>query len=275
MDHYSTLGVSRTASPEEIKRAYRKLAMQHHPDKGGDEQKFKEISVAYDTLSDPDKRAAYDNPQSQWQQPGWANHNPFGQGSPFADIFSQFGMGRGIPKNRDLTVIAKIDLKDVLIGKQLIVSYRLRSGKQETVEVDIPAGARNGDTVRYTGLGDDGDPRFQRGDLFVKIQVFDIDGWRRDGNDLYTRQQVDLFDILLGCVILVTTLDERTVQLTIPRGTKPGTTFSMSDYGIPDLHTKKKGKVFVQIDPIMPDMSDPVIYQKLQDLNKSIKKENS
>jgi DnaJ-class molecular chaperone len=271
MDHYSTLGVSRTASPEEIKRAYRKLAMQHHPDRGGDHNTFAKINEAYDTLSDPNKKANYDNPQVH----SWPNQNPFGQGHPFADIFSQFGMGRGVPKNRDLTVLAKINLKDVLVGKQLIVSYRLRSGKQETVEVDIPIGARNGDTVRYTGLGDDGDPRFQRGDLFVKIQVFDVDGWRRDGNDLYTRKQVDLFDILLGCVILVTTLDEITVQLTIPKGTKPGTTFSIADYGIPDLHTRKKGKVFVQIEPIMPNMSDPVVYNALQELNKSIKKENS
>ena len=80
---------------------------------------------------------------------------------------------------------------------------------------------------------------------------------------------------MLGCVILVTTLDERTVQLTIPKGTKPGTTFSIADYGIPDLHTKRKGKMFIQIDPIMPDMSDPVVYNALQELNKSIKKENS
>ena len=84
-----------------------------------------------------------------------------------------------------------------------------------------------------------------------------------------------MFDILLDCVIRVTTLDEITVQLTIPKGTKPGTTFSIADYGIPDLHTRKKGKVFVQIEPIMPNMSDPVVYNTLQELNKSIKKENS
>jgi DnaJ-class molecular chaperone len=275
MDYYNTLGVPRSASPEEIKKAYRRLAMQHHPDRGGDHNTFAKINEAYDTLSDPDKRDSYDNPQSQWQNSGWANQNPFGNGSPFGDIFSQFGMGRGAPKNRDLTVVAKINLKDILLGKSLLVSYRLRSGRQETVEVDIPSGARNGDTVRYTGLGDDGDPRFQRGDLFVKIQVSDIEGWRREGNDLYTRRPVDLFDILLGCVILVTTLDERTVQLTIPKGTKPGTTFSIADYGIPDLHTRKRGKVFVHIDPIMPDVSDPEVYKALEELNKSIKKENS
>ncbi len=273
MDYYNTLGVPRSASPEEIKKAYRRLAMQHHPDRGGDHNTFAKINEAYDTLSDPDKRDSYDNPQSQWNQPGWANHNPFGQSSPFADIFAQFGMGRGAPKNRDLTVMAKIDLKDVLLGKNLLISYRLKSGKQETVEVDIPPGARNGDTVRYTGLGDDGDPRFQRGDLYVKINVVETAGWRREDNNLYTKQQVDLFDILLGCAILIQTLDDKTVQLTIPKGTKPGTTFSIADYGIPDLHTKKKGKVFVQIDPIMPDMTNQEVYNKLQEINKILKKE--
>lgn len=273
MDHYSTLGVSRSASADEIKKAYRKLAMKHHPDRGGDEKVFKEVSEAYDTLSDPNKKAAYDNPQAN----PWGHQHPFSGGTSFTDFtdfFSQFGVGgRGVPKNRDLTVLAKIDLKDVLIGKKLLVSYRLRSGKQETVEVDIPAGARNGDTVRYTGLGDDGDPRFQRGDLYVKIQVLDVKNWRRENNDLYTKQQVDLFDILLGCAILIQTLDDRTVQLTIPKGTKPGTTFSIADYGIPDLHTKKKGKVFVLIDPIMPDMTNQEVYNKLQEINSVLKKE--
>lgn len=245
--------------------------MEHHPDKGGDVSKFQEITNAYETLSDPNKKAQYDNPQARQHNFGM-HPNGF---NPFEDIFSQFNMHVRTPKNRDLNVIAKIDLKDVMNGKKLIVSYRLRSGKQETVELDIPVGARDNDTVRYNGLGDDGDPRFPRGDLYVKIRVLDLVDWKRDGNNLYTKKQIDLFDIMLGCVIMIETLDNKTVQLTIPKGTKPGTTFSIPDYGIPDLHTKRRGKIFVQVDVSMPDMSNDLIYQKITELNNLLKKDSN
>jgi DnaJ-class molecular chaperone len=270
MDHYSTLGVPRTASPEEIKIAYRKLAMKHHPDRGGDHNTIAKINEAYETLSDPAKKQNYDVPQHQGFN---FNSSQFHGGNPFEDVFSQFGM-RGMPRNKDLTLLARVDLKDVLIGKNLVASYRLSTGKQETVEIDVPAGARDGDTVRYTGLGDDGNPRFPRGDLYVKIKVDNVKDWRREDNNLYTKKQVNLFDILLGCAILIETLDDRTVQLTIPKGTKPGTTFSITDYGIPDLHTRRKGNMFVQIEPIIPDMTNTVLYSKLQELNELITKEN-
>jgi DnaJ-class molecular chaperone len=272
MDHYSTLGVSRAASPEEIKSAYRKLAMKHHPDRGGEHDTFAKINQAYETLSDPSKKQQYDTPQHQEFN---FNSSQFHGGNPFDDMFAQFGMrgGRQVPRNRDLNILVRVSLKDVVVGKSLIASYRLRSGKQETVEVDVPTGANDGDTVRYTGLGDDGDHRFARGDLYIKINVEHDTNWRREGDNLYTKKQVNLFDILLGCAILIETLDDRTVQLTIPKGSKPGTTFSISDYGITNMHTRKKGKILVQIEPIVPDMTDPILYSKLQELNDLIKKE--
>jgi len=270
-DYYSILGVPKNASPEDIKKAYRKLAMQYHPDRGGDEKKFKEINEAYDTLGDTSKKASYDNPQVQGNH---FNFNGGFGGNPFEDLFGQFGNAFGQrPRNRDLTVLVTIDLKEVLTGKHVLVSYRLSNGNLETVEVGLPPGVENGNTIRYQGLGDTVDPRFPRGDLYVKVKVNNNSKWRREGNHLYTKESVNLFDILLGCVIIIETLDDRTVQLKIPKGTKPGTTFSITGYGVTNMHNRVRGNAYVQIEPIIPNITNPVIIEKMQEINDLIKKE--
>ena len=271
-DYYSILGVSRNASPEEIKKAYRKLAMQHHPDRGGDHNKFAQINSAYETLSNSDKRSAYDNPHPQdfFHQ----NSNPFNNG--FGDMFGNtfhFNFGNQRPKNRDITIAATIELVDVLVGKNLIIQYRLSTGEIETLTVEVPPGARNGDTVRYQGLGDKGDPRFPRGDLNVKIQVRKHHLWSREGNNLLVKKTINVFDLLLGCAIIIETLDNKNVRVNIPKGTKPGTTFSISDYGIPDLHTRQKGHIHVTIETEIPKIDNQELLNKIEEIKNSLHKD--
>jgi DnaJ-class molecular chaperone len=274
MDYYNILGIPRTASQEEIKRAYRKLAMQHHPDKGGNEEKFKQINEAYDTLGDPAKRQNYDNPQ-----PGFSfNGQNFGGGpfgnSPFDNMFAQhFGFGSNrTPRNRDVMVTASIDLKDVCTGKNVFIQYTLTSGKLETVTVDIPPGANHGDTIRYEGLGDDGDRRFPRGDLHVRIKVSKMKDWERDGDNLITKRDVNIFDLLLGSAIILETLDGKKFQLTIPKGTKPGTTFNVSGYGVPNVHSGRRGNLYVKVNGTVPTIEDEEILKTLEDLRHKIYK---
>jgi curved DNA-binding protein len=263
MDYYSVLGVPKSASPDEIKRAFRKLAMQHHPDKGGDETKFKELNEAYSVLGDPAQRAQYDNPQQQVR----FRAGNFGD-DQFSDMMSQMFSGR-MRRNPDITIAAKINLVDSIIGKKLIAAYRLRSGREETVNIDIPPGARHGDTIRFSGLGDDVMPG-QRGNLFVKIQILPDPVWRREDDDLYAKQNVNALDLILGCSIIVNTVEGRSLELKIPKSTRSGTTFSISDYGAPNVHTGKRGKIFLSVDAEIPKIDDEEILNKIREIRNGI-----
>ena len=258
MDYYSILGVPRHASPEDIKKAYKKMAMQHHPDRGGDISTFQRVQEAYETLSDPVKRHHHDNPQPRQHQ--WHTGN-------FQDIFRQQR-----PRNRDITIAAKMELKDVFTGKNLIANYRLNSGRVETVTIDIPAGARNGDTIRFTGLGDDtfGGPR---GNLFVKVQISEPKGYARDGMTLYQEVDVNVVDMITGTVYNVTTLDNKNLSIKIPPGTKANTKFNIPGYGIPKLHeTEKRGNLIIIVSPYIPKVQDQNVLRKLKKLRKNLDK---
>jgi len=272
MDYYSILGIARTASPEQIKKAYRKLAMTHHPDRGGDHTQFANINSAYDTLSNSDKRNAYDRPQQAnpfGQQQG---QNPFA-GTPFEHHF-QHGFGqqqqRQTPRNRDITVQADIELAEVLTGKNLIIQYQLQTGKMETVTVDVPAGAKHGDTIQYEGLGDNGHPRYPRGNLLVRIKVKKTKHWDRDGENLITKKPINVFDLLTGCVILVTTLENKKLELKVPQGTQPGQTFNIPGYGLPNMQTGKRGNMYITIVVDIPKISDQDMLDKIQQLKNEL-----
>lgn len=268
MDYYSILGVPRTATPEEIKKAYRQKAKQYHPDRpDGNAEKFKQVNEAYEILSNSDKRSAYDTPN-----PGFSfNSQDFGRGfNPFGDVFGQqFGFNR-TPRNRDITLAANLDLADVITGKSLIMQYKLNSGRLETVTVDVPPGAKHGDTIRYQGLGDDGNGRYPRGDLLVRIKVAKKKDWERDGNNLITRKVINVFDLMLGCAILIATLDGKTVSLKIPKGTKPGQIFSINGYGVPDLNTRQRGNLYVEIQAEIPKLDDENILKELEAVRNKI-----
>ena len=267
MDYYSILGVNRNATPEEIKKAYRKLAMQHHPDRtGGDDTRFKQINEAYDTLSNPEKKQHYDNPQPQYR------FDTSGMGGGFEDVFSQmFGGGprmrpRPQIKNSDVNLFADITLKELFTGKNLFLTYSLRNGQQERVEVNIPRGVEDGQLVRFKGLGDDSIRDLPRGDLYVKIRVRNRGPWKKDGIDLYLEKTVNVFDLMIGTEINVDTPEEKSLVLKIPTGTQPGTTFSIHGYGIPDLKRGKRGILYVKIKGIVPKITDSNIIKKLEKL---------
>jgi curved DNA-binding protein len=272
MDYYSTLGVNRNATPEEIKKAYRKLAMAHHPDRGGDHNKFAEINAAYDTLSDPAKRQQYDNPQPQFNY----NANDFRGANPFQDIFSHaFGFGgqqTRQPRNRDVTIEYRLTFEELFTGKAVNIQYRLPSGRIEILDAAIPPGVKQNDSVRFGGMGDDSFPQVPRGNLVLNIKVQPHPRWNRDNDNIITTEQVSIFDLMLGTAVEISTPAGRHFSLTIPRGTKPGTVFSISGQGVPNVNTRRPGNAHIKVEADIPKIKDEAILQKIKDIKDEIDK---
>ena len=253
MDYYSVLGVNRNASAKELKSAYKKASMQHHPDRGGDEEEFKKVNEAYSTLSDPQKRQQYDNPQPQGFQGGFQGFDA----SNMEDIFgSMFGNGfQPRPKrhqNHDVNIQCDITLTDVYKGKGVIATFRTRSGSERTVNIDIPKGARHGDTVRYHGLGDDSIPGIPPGNLNCRIMIlrhpyFDVDGF-----NLHTATDINVFDLMLGTATTLDIPSGKSISINIPRGTQPGQILSINGQGLPDHNTGNTGNIYLKINGKIP-----------------------
>ena len=264
MDYYSILGVPKNASDQDIRKAYKKQSMQHHPDRGGDEERFKKINEAYSTLKDPQKRAAYDNPQPQFK---YRSQDFRGQ-NPFDDMFSEmFGQRnpRARPKNADIRIKVKLDLEEVLTGKKVIAAYRLQSGEEETVNLDIPPGAKDGDTIRFAELGDNRIPG-RRGDLYVIIGINHRPGWSRNGNTLSTKVKVNCLEMIVGTSVKVNTLEGKNLDLKIPAGTKSGTTFNVTGYGIPDVRSSTRGNLLVTVEAEIPKNLDDNALTKIREV---------
>jgi curved DNA-binding protein len=267
MDYYAVLGVSRSASQDDIKRAFRKLAMQYHPDKGGDEAKFKQINEAYSVLGDPAKRTEYDNPVPQ--NHGFHFNNTH---FDFNDIFSQAfgGAQRRQRINRDVTIVVTLELADVITGKKLVARYSLPSGRIEESNIDIPPGVDQGLGIRFEGLGDNSIPNLPRGDLIVRIKVNSHPIWKREGRDLYTSKRINIFDCVLGTTLEVNTLDGKSLQVKIPPGTQPNATFNLPGYGIPDIRTGTSGNAYLQLHGVTPKITDPNILMQIETIKNEI-----
>ena len=272
MDYYERLGVSRNASPDEIKRAYKKLAIKHHPDKGGDHATFAGINEAYDTLKDPAKKQQYDNPTPQ----GFGPNGFEGMGG-FEDLFSQFGFKFNQPqrqqRNQDVQLRYNIDFKEVMTGTAVSIQFNLPSGKREFLDAAIPPGVTHGASVRFAGLGDDTIKQLPRGNLILKVHVRPDPKWKRDGDNIYAVEAVNIFDLLVGTTIDIKTPADKKFSLNIPQGTKPGTTFSISGHGVPNVNTRRPGNVHIKIDAFMPKLNDYTI-SKLKDIKNVIGKQS-
>lgn len=260
MDYYSTLGLKRGASENDIKKAYRKMAMKHHPDRGGDEKKFKEVEEAYRTLSDPQKKQMFDmgmDPNnSRNPGPGW-NNSPFefhfGAGPNMEDIFSQhFGYGFRRPKNSSLNVNISITLEDVLTGKEVNAEIGLPNGRKKMINISIPPGIESGQQIRYQGMGDNSIREAPPGDLLVNVFVQNHTRFRREGSNIIYNHKIDVWDAILGSSIRIVTLDNKTIDITIPEGTQPETILNCKNEGLPDVRTKQRGNLLIKVSINIP-----------------------
>lgn len=252
MDYYSILGVSKTASQDDIKKAYRKLAAKHHPDKGGNTAEFQKVQEAYATLGDDQKRAEYDNPMPQF-------HFHTGNMGDMHDIFgSMFGGGpfggfqQRQRKNRNINIRVEMTLEEILVGKEVTGSIRLPSGKDQNIQITIPSGVQNGDTIRFRGLGEDSISGIPRGDLIAQIVELPHPKFRRDGKNLYADCVINAFDAMIGKTVRFETLEGKELEIRIPAGIQPGQMIKCDSYGLTAPHNSHRGTLFIQIQVTIP-----------------------
>jgi curved DNA-binding protein len=243
-DLYQTLGVAKNATADEIKRAYRKLASKYHPDKGGDKTKFQEIQTAYATLSDSDRRAAYDNPR-----PDFGNFESRGQGPfDFQTIFDIFGTRFQHPhqqRTQQARMSLWITLSDVAQGVKKTISIGTPSGTT-AAEIEIPLGINDGDSVQYPGIGPGGI------DLIIMFRIHPDPRFQRQGVNLICEHAVNVWDLILGAEITLRDILNNTLALNIPARTQPGTVFRLRGRGLPQTGGPG-GDLLVRLQAVIPD----------------------
>lgn len=286
-DYYETLGVSKSASQDDIRKAFRKLARQYHPDVAKDkknaESKFKEINEAYEVVGDPEKRKKYDALGKDWERGGGFPPPPRRGGRPgagqpagdfsfggtgFSDFFEQFFGGRDFgghagggkftgfgmdeaARGNDVEADLLVTLEEALHGTKKKISFRRNgSPKVETYEVRIPKGVREGQRIRLAGQGEAGARRDLAGDLYLRVRFAQHPDYRIDGNDLISELEIPAWKAVLGCEMDVSTPDGN-VRLKVPAGTQPGRKFRLKGRGLP-TGPDTRGDFFVQLDVSLP-----------------------
>ncbi len=284
MTHYDTLGVSESADQDEIKKAYRKLANQHHPDKGGDTNRFQQIQSAYETLSDNNRRAQYDAERRGMGGFRFSvNGQEMGSGMPhemeemlrnfgfafghgFANNADPFNVFRQPRKNKDLQIELIVSLASTLQEQTKIINVKTSNGDTYPVEVKIPRGVKPGSTVKYSGLGDNFFASLPRGDLYVKVNIEANTEFGVDNIDLHKSIDVDCVQAMVGGTHVVTGLDGKRFDINIPAGTQPGTRFRLAEQGLYAMNQNIRGNMIINVKIIVPTNLTPEQQQGIQNL---------
>lgn len=281
-DYYKILGIEKSASEEEVKKAFRKLAHAHHPDKsGGDEAKFKEVSEAYSVLSDKKKRSQYDAYGSAGPGMGGfggAGFDPSGFGFDFSsfnqqgfdagdlgDILSSIFGGRRVRRGRDIAVDIELSFQESVFGTERKVVINSKLIKQKEVSIQVPPGIDDGQMIRLSGMGETLEGGLP-GDLYVKVHVRKHPYLRKEGYNLIMDLSVKLTEALLGAEKTIATLDGE-VTLKVPAGTKHGTILRVKGSGVP-TGANKRGDLYVRIMIQFPEKLSKEARKIVEELKK-------
>ncbi len=311
-DYYKILGVNKKATEKEIKAAFRKLARKYHPDVNPNdsqaEAKFKEINEANEVLSDPKKRAKYDQlgaDWQRWQQTGgrsgdfnWGQYTSgpgseqvhvryasaedledlFGGGSPFSDFFTSIFGGMGESRG---TRSGGFEYRprpqqgqdfehpvEISLAEAYHGTSRVLTKDGRRLEVKIPAGAKTGTRVRMRGEGGPGAAGGQAGDLYLTVEVTPDARFERKEDDLYVTVPVDLYTAVLGGEVRVPTMTGQ-VNLKIPAGSQNGQTFRLRGQGMPKLHkAREHGDLYARLDVRLPAKLTPKQRELFEELRR-------
>ena len=259
MDHYSTLGVGKNATPDDIKKAYRKLASKHHPDKGGDTATFQKIQTAYDILIDPNKRQQYENPMPQGfpQQggmpPGFEHifGQMFGGGNPF-DPFAQH---RQSPQQQTFRTTINISLEQAYYGGEQILKLQTPTNLH-AITIQIPKGIQNGNQMRI-------DKVIDGASLVVDFKVENHLKYDRQGNDLICNHPISVLDLIIGTSFEFVTLSGKTLEVTVKPKTQPYIQLKLAGQGMPIHNTTRYGDQIILLKSFMPDIIDEQVINSI------------
>jgi curved DNA-binding protein len=273
-DYYQILGVQPDATPDQIRSAYRKLAVQWHPDRNKDpgaEAKFKEINEAHDILSDNQKRQQHDQERQFGGQPqgfpgGFSFHTNFHGGGDIHDIFEgilrQQGFGAGFgpfggnraQRNPDTQIQIIISLEEAYSGKILPVQFTDSTGKSVNITVNVPPGIEHGTRLRYAGNGNRVQPNLPPGDLYVIIAIETHSRFQREGAHLFTTLEVNLWESIAGVEKSIATIEGGMVKISVPSLCKDQTLLRVREKGMPTRADKKmRGDLHVRVQVTMPE----------------------
>lgn len=280
-DPYVTLGVSRSSSDDEIKAAYRKLAMKFHPDQNPDkpeaEARFKEINAAYDQIKDSQKRAQHE--QTSFGQGGWGGFRPGGMGggphhfeftggdfNSMDELLRAFHQRQHTPQNRNFNTTCAISLEDAYNGCEVIL--KVNQPTERDIRVKIPAGVDNGTRIRVHGAGENSIADQPPGDLHVVIQIIPHPFLERRGRHLYSTVEVSAIDAMLGLGIKVPTIDGDEVEITPPGGFKSGWMVRISNRGVTTVASPNRGDHIVTVVLTIPNELSADQKRLLEDIKR-------
>ena len=269
MDYYNTLGLDRNASPDDIKKAYRKLAGQHHPDKGGDTATFQKIQEAYETLSDPQKKQQFDNPNPFGGMHPGVMHGGFHGGFPggfhfnvngfdmndvFGQMFNGGPFGQRQPQKPQYKTTIWVTLEEVYNGGEQSLQFNT-NGTMSTVKIQIPKGIDNGSTLKYDNLIKDGI-------LIVEFRVHPHVRFQRNGIDLISEHEISVLDLIVGTTFKFTTLGGKTLDVTVKPSTQPNSMLRIGGEGLP--RQNGYGDQMIVLKPFIPDIIDQTIIDSIK-----------
>ncbi len=280
-DYYKILGLDKSASGDEIKKAYRKLAMKYHPDHAkGDksaEEKFKKISEAYAVLSNKEKRKQYDEFGASGFNQRYTEADIF-KDFDFSNIFREFGFGSGSSyrrggsrhssandfffgsspgrqavqrKGNDIVYELALTLNEVVSGATKAVNLQ-NNGRVEKIKVKIPKGMITGKKVRLPGKGEPSPYGGPPGDLFIQSKVINDPFFEVKDYNIYINKNIKITDALLGVKVPIPTLDNKTLNVNVSQGTAHKTMMRLSGLGLPQMNSTARGDLFVRIHIEMP-----------------------
>lgn len=259
MSHYETLGVPKNATSDDIKKAYRKLASQHHPDKGGDTATFQKIQAAYETLSDPGKKQEYDNPRPQ----GFPNMGGFsfhGDDLNISEIFGQMfgGQFRNHAqgnRNQIFRTQVQVTLEDAYKGTTTTLKVQTPVGTK-VINVDIPKGVLEGSQLRYDNIIDNAT-------LIIEFRIIPHLKFERRHSDLYSNYQISVLDLIAGTTFEFTTLSGKTLEVRVPEKTQPFMQLKLGGHGMPVPNSNAYGDQIILLKPYIPDKIDDEVMQSI------------